>query len=344
VNRKTLLVAWAAICVVAFGFLMRWISSSTREAPPVIHAQPRQPNIAPVPTDAPAATQLPDGPYEPSDPRWAEVRQKDKLDARWEWKLPVNFYGRVVDEKEQPVAGAKVEFSWTTLNREGTAQETTVSDAQGAFQLLNKQGKSLVVRVSKDGYYTPKQQQMSFDYSAFWKADYYQPNPRNPVLFHLRKKGEGERLSSGEIRPVIPANGTPVRVDLLNGGRVLPEGQLEIAAVTNTEEYSPRLFDWRASIAVPGGGGLVEHNSEFPFEAPQYGYQPRVEFNMLASSPDWKRAIQKSYFIQFGSPPKYGRIQVEFVGTSQEVSISFAVNPSGSRTLEMAQPPQTSDR
>lgn len=103
--------------------------------------------------------------------------------------------------------------------------------------------------------------------------------------------------------------------------------------MTNTEQYSPRFYDWRATIAVPGGG-LVEHSSEFPFEAPQDGYQPGVEFNMSANSPDWQGGIEKTYFIQFGSPPKYGRIQVHFLGASQKVLISFAVNATGSRNLE----------
>ena len=159
------------------------------------------------------------------------------------------------------------------------------------------------MRVSKEGYYTPKQQQISFDYAGFWEANYHNPDPHNPVVFHIRKKHHAEILSSGEIRPTIPPNGTPVRFDLLNGGKVSPDGQLEIAAVTNTEKYPPRIFNWRATISVPDGG-LIEHNAEFPFEAPESGYQPSVEFDMSTNVPDWKRLIEKSYFIEFGSPPR----------------------------------------
>ena len=159
------------------------------------------------------------------------------------------------------------------------------------------------------------------------------PDPNNPVVFHIRKKNQGEALSSGEIRPTIPADGTPARFDLLNGGTVSPDGQLEIAAVTNTEQYPPRIFNWRATIAV-AGGGLIEHNAEFPFEAPEGGYQPSVEFDMPTNAPDWKRVIEKSYFIEFGSPPRYGRIRVRINGGSQKASVSYWVNPSGSRNLE----------
>jgi len=257
--------------------------------------------------------------------------------------MPINFFGRVVDENEQPVPSAKVELSWTDLSQAGSSQAQTTTDAQGFFSLLNQTGRHLEVRVSKDGYYTPKRQQISFDYAAFWEADYHVPDPNNPVLFHIRKKNQGEALRSGEIRPTMPADGTPMRFDLLNGGRLSPDGQLEIAAVTNTEKYPPKIFNWRATILVPGGG-LIEHNAEFPFEAPEDGYQPSVGFDMPTNAPDWKPLIEKSYFIEFGSPPRYGRIQVQINGGSQKASVSYWVNPSGSRNLEANSNGQVSSR
>ena len=81
-------------------------------------------------------------------------------------------------------------------------------------------------------------------------------------------------------------------------------------------------------------GGLLEHALEFPFEAPEHGYVPKVEFKMQAAAPDWKRVVEKNYFIRFGTPPKYGRIHVRFNGASQKVFLKYTVNPSGSRNLE----------
>jgi hypothetical protein len=286
---------------------------------------------------------MPGGAYEPSDPRWKDVHAKDLVDQAWEWRMPINFFGRVLDENEQPVPGTKVELSWTNLSQAGSSEAQTTTDAQGFFSLLNRTGRHLQVRVSKNGYYTPKRQQISFDYAGFWEANYYQPDPHNPALFHIRKKNQGEALRSGEIRPAMPADGTPVRFDLLNGGRLSPDGQLEIAAVTNTEKYPPKIFNWRATILVPGGG-LIEHNAEFPFEAPKDGYQPSVGFDMPTNAPDWKPLIEKSYFIEFGSPPRYGRIQVQINGGSQKASVSYWVNPSGSRNLEANSNEQVSSR
>jgi hypothetical protein len=284
---------------------------------------------------------MPGGAPEPSDPRWKEREMKRRIDPEYEWKMPINFFGRVVDENEQPVSGASIVAQWSDLSASGATNETTFTDDQGLFSITGKTGRGITIRVSKDGYYTPKRQQISFDYAGFWEADYYEPNPNNPVLFYLRKKNQGEALRSGEIRPTIPANGTPVRFDLLNGGKASPEGQLEIAAVTNTEKYPPRIFDWRATITVPGGG-LIEYNAEFPFEAPEDGYQPNAEFDMPTNVQDWKRLIEKSYFIKFGSPPRYGRIQIGIDGSSQKAAVTYWVNPSGSRNLEASSNDQVS--
>ena len=247
--------------------------------------------------------------------------------------MPINFYGRVVDENEQPIVGAKIEAQWSDLSANGASSEVTSSDSHGSFSITGKKGRGITIRIAKEGYYTPKQQRTSFDYAAFWEANYHEPDGANPVVFRLLKKGQGETLSAGEAWPTIPADGTPVRLDLLNNARVSNDGQLEISAVTNTEKYPPPVFDWQAAIAVEGGG-LLEHDAEFPFEAPEEGYVPKVEFQMPASAPDWRRSIEKSYFVRIGTPPKYGRIRVRFNGASQKVSMHYAINPTGSRNLE----------
>jgi hypothetical protein len=282
---------------------------------------------------SPQEKQLPGGLYQSSDPRWAEVNAKDKVDRAWEWRMPINFYGRVVDENEEPIVAAKVHAQWSDLSANGASSEETLSDSHGSFSITGKTGRGITIRIGKDGYYTPKQQQISFDYAAFWEPNYHQSDPNRPIVFHLLRQGQGEMLSAGESRKEVPADGTPVRLDLLNGARISDDGQVEIAAVTNTEKYPPRRFDWWASMAVREGG-LLEHDLEFPFEAPAEGYTPSVVFEMPANRSDWTRSVEKSYFIRFGTPPKYGRIRVRFNGGSQKVSLDYAVNPTGSRKLE----------
>jgi hypothetical protein len=294
-----------------------------------------EPAVADESTSAP----WPRMPYQGlADPRWAEMNRRDAVDKNWQWKMAINFYGKAVDQSGQVVSEARVDFAWNDLSSEGTSRSHVVTDGQGGFTLTGQKGKILQVDVSKDGYYKLKSERLrSFEYADFSQKHYHEPDPGNPVLFHLVKKGEGEALLTGNVEVNAPANGAPVRVDLLNGGRISAEGQVEIAAVTSTLQYPPRFFDWRATIAAPGGG-LVEKCDELGFAAPIKGYLPRVEFNFPASAPDWKRSVRKSYYIRFGHPAKYGRVEIDVNGGKQLVFLRFVVNPSGSRNLEPQNP------
>ena len=350
--KNRLLLGFAGVLLVAS--VAAWLFQA--ESPPVSTILPeakatRQGNLAQEPVKQPHEdrTQPPSMPTPPgyeglSDPRWKERERKLLIDEVYEWKMPINFYGRVVDEMMLPVVDAKIQFQWSDLSESGASDAEAVSDSTGRFELVGKNGNGLTVRVSKNGYYTPlRTAARTFENTRFWDVNYYKPNATNPVLFHLRKKGEGEMLIQGGIRPRIPPDGTPARFDLLNKGRISSGGQLEVAAVTNTEMYPPRFFNWRASVSVPDGG-LLEYDTEFPFQAPETGYKNRIEFEMLEGGSGWRRSIDKSYFIQFGTPPKYGRVNVHLSGASQTIGIDYWINPSGTRNLEPREQPQVSTR
>jgi hypothetical protein len=85
-------------------------------------------------------------------------------------------------------------------------------------------------------------------------------------------------------------------------------------------------------MSIPDGG-FIEQDDEFPFEAPESGYKPSVEFEFRAGETNWTQNLHKRYYIAFGEPPKYGWIDVE-TGIYRGVSLSYAINPSGSRYLE----------
>ena len=346
-KRQRLVLLFGGLLIFAIAW---WLWQPTQPESPVTVAL-ATPAPAPAPVQLPPApTATPPQPIEAepppkgrylglTDPRWEWWNRMREADISFEWKMPINFYGVVRDQDETPIVGVKIEFTWNDLSKEGTSKEETVTDQVGEFRLIGKTGKGLGIRMSKDGYYIPRDKssgnRFSFEYADFSTPNYYEPDEGNPVVFHLRKKGAGEALLIGRIEINTPANGAPVRVDFLNGGRVSPEGQLEISAVTDTRQYPPRIFDWRATLSVPGGG-LLEYNDEFPFSAPEAGYLPQVQFSYPATAPDWKRSVQKRYYIRFGTPAKYGRVQIDLDGGRQLVFVRYWINPSGSPSLEPA--------
>ena len=125
---------------------------------------------------------------------------------------------------------------------------------------------------------------------------------------------------------VSTADGSPVRVDFFNQ-KVGRDGQMEISE--NINKYGN---GWSYRLAIPDGG-LIETTDEFPFEAPESGYQPVVELKFQKGDPNWTERLDKTFYIAFGSPRKYGRIHIETTMTTGTI-LEYAINPNGSQNLE----------
>ena len=265
----------------------------------------------------------------------AEVTRRDRSDPKWEWRVPIQFYGKVVDENLSPVRDAKVHFQWTDLSH-GTSEADSVSDGQGNFSLSGVQGKRLLVRVTKVGYYASSSNEGSFEFANPFEEIYYRPSKAKPVLFYLRKKGEGAQLIKKSIQVVLPGDGSGTNVDLATG-KVSASGQLEVHA---WKPWPPRPllphYDWKVTFAVPDGG-IVDAPEQFAFEAPEAGYKPSFEFNMPADAGDgWRIEVEKAFYFSYGQPRRYGRLNFRTDGHSRYIFINYVFNPSGSRNLEEA--------
>lgn len=86
------------------------------------------------------------------------------------------------------------------------------------------------------------------------------------------------------------------------------------------------------TLSVPDGG-LIEHHDEFPFEAPEGGYQLAIELRFNRESTNWVSGFKQDFHIMFGQPRKYGRIHVE-TDTFTGAHVEYAINREGSRNPE----------
>jgi len=248
------------------------------------------------------------------------------------WQVPIDFYGKVVDQEGKPIAGANIHFHWVEFPDEnGNRSTNTESDAEGLFSLRGVCGPILTVLVSKEGYY-PRRGGAHYGPLA---AESFSPDPQNPVVFRLRKRGTGVELitSDNGIRPNlavrVPKDGTPVRVDFFEK-RVSPTGQLEISQ--NKPPWG-EAKEWSFRLCIPDGG-FVENNDEFQFEAPVTGYVPTVEYRFRKGEVNWATQVNKQFYIVFGHPPRYGWLRIESNLTQETVFLTYAINPTGSRNLE----------
>lgn len=251
---------------------------------------------------------------------------------------PIDFYGKVEDESNNPVAAADVQFRWDDLAAEDfTRTSVAESDAEGLFSLVGKRGATLSVLVSKEGYYTPHSGRGSFQYAN--GNPNFSPDPENPVIFRLRKKGQGATLIETKFPPgmriaQLHHDGTPVQLDLLSGTQVSAgNGQLELQFSRDISNKNVTKFDWELQLSAPNGGGLIPTDEEFPFEALQNGYQPSIVIDMPATNEDWNNTLNTQYYIQLPNGD-YGRLDLYFLARNGVFIVNSAINPTGSRNLE----------
>jgi hypothetical protein len=254
-------------------------------------------------------------------------------------QTPIDFYGKVIDENSNPVSGVNIGFRWDDLTADDATRTTTAtSDAEGLFSLHGKRGATLTVSVSKTGYYVSPKDADSFYFAFAPNNTVYSADSQNPVVFHLRKKGQGVELVTSNngmqsnLAVLVPINGDAVRVDLLQqkaGGA----GDLEISQIKPDRAHLQQATNWSFHMSIPAGG-FIEEDDPFPFTAPETGYQTTVDLNFMKGEADWATQISKTYYIAFGQPQKYGWLRIEANIAQQTVFLTYAINPTGSQNLE----------
>ena len=271
-----------------------------------------------------------------TDPKWIWWNEKSAIDPQFEWKMPISFYGKVVDEDGQPVSGTTASFIWTDMSAQGTSTIESVSDHQGLFVLDGVQGKRLQVRVKKDGYYTNADNPLSFEYAAFFEPNYHNPDRQNPVIFRLRKKGDvTKELIVRESLIGITPNGSPHPIDLRTAEKASP-GDIAIS-ITRSAPKDVRKYEWSLTIAGVDGAGLIESTEQFMFEAPKEGYLTQYSYRFDVNSPHWQNQLRRKYFVRSADGRFYARVEIKAMPQFQNSAaarVLFFVNPTGSRNLE----------
>lgn len=257
------------------------------------------------------------------------------------------FHGRVVDERNTPVRGAKARFSLTNNpNPNGSgARGETESDQDGRF-VISGRGMGIYVEVSQEGYYrVPELDGKRGSYGGFRNhenlsnIDVPMPTEEKPAIFVLRKMGETVPLVHiGKRSIIVPKDGAPTEIDLGTGQVVAAnKGQLRVEVWTQNQGMNPNKgqhYDWRCRLTI-NGGGLVERAGQFDFEAPEGGYAPTAELAQSATAERWRSSMDKQFFVRLADN-RYGRINIEMIAGGDHFIVmeSFLNSKPGSRNLE----------
>lgn len=267
----------------------------------------------------------------------AEIHTVSQKNWEETWRrldeTPMDLYGIVLDEKDQPIADAIVRISWNPLKGD-TNEVMLKSDSNGRFAFTGRKGRYVNVDVKKEGYdvVLGDRSRLPFNFAAIPGQQGYRSNPNRPEVFRLRKQGKGAPLVRGYSIINLPPDGSTI-VDL-NTGQVSPTGDLEFALKRSRNELP---FAWEAQARIETGG-FVKAEGQFPFTAPESGYQQelRWSFPLNEQGRQPRTDFEETYYIAFGSPRKYGRLRFWAKADTRVLIVEAFVNPMGDRNLEPA--------
>lgn len=258
----------------------------------------------------------------------------------WMWSenhKSMDFYGKIVDQDNQPVEGVSVTAGVGTYEgptRSGGQKYYTVSDAAGRFSFTGIHGAGCGYILEKSKYEFNQRQPFAS------RPKDYVPDPNNPAVISMWKLQGAEPMLRTQIQAGLACDGTSRRLDPLSGRR--DTGKLIVALTRNPINIDrERPFDWTLNLEI-SGGGLIETSDIYPYEAPTGGYQHSVSISMPANTKQWTPQVNRSYYIFDGK--NYGRITIDIMANYQPPPTHFEVasymNPTGSRNLEFDQTKQ----
>lgn len=265
---------------------------------------------------------------------WEWWRSMNKADPSFQWKMPIEFYGKVVDQFSEPVAAATVDITWTAVD--DSHRTEILSDADGNFQFTGVRGKSLGVSIRKVGYLPTKQSGGGFEYAEFSNERFHVANREHPVVFRLQKLMGAEPMlkfiTNAEVD--VGANSVVLNAETGKLGR---DGDVSFSIITGSKgPYGP---DFTITITAKDGAAFAFSEDEFMNSAPAGGYQAAAVFNKLSSGQGYNRVQPYRFYVKTRSG-KYAAVDGDITireGLSEGKAGFHAIvyhNPSGSRNLE----------
>jgi hypothetical protein len=331
-----------------------WLSSPKKTAPPVVAAvvpasitpSAATPQTLSKPEDLPRIIQpFARTPYMGlKDPRWIERRRLREEDPAYQWRTPIEFFGKVIDEKNQPVPGAEIEYSWSgtieKYGKDGVGHRTMKSDASGSFHIHGIEGKGMTLYVKKLGYYSRGYPQGSFEYAGFWERNFIEPDRNKPVTFHLVKRPVAEPTYRIGSRIFLESPALETHLDLLSPtAQSTAPADLYVCITRASGASYEKPFDWTVTIEGRNGAEIVETTDEFMLLAPADGYQPKLVRDYMNPTGNARQKVR--FYVRSKGRKLYAAVDFEMaafrrMNGSEPASIVIlaTVNPTDSPNVE----------
>jgi len=249
---------------------------------------------------------------------------------------PQDSYGKVVDQSGQPIEGAIITgylHFIVGMDADRMEKHLTTTDSNGDFELTGLKGEHLGAMPTKPGYIFK-----SGSDSYRLPTNGQKTSRDNRAVYIMWKLQGAEPMVHAKVHAYVPCDGTATSYDILTGHKAANGDLVLTLTRTPVDIERGRPFDWKATVELPSGGGVIPINETYPNEAPAEGYEPKLTIEMPKSMKGWDAAFERSYYFKNGKV--YGRmtvsIQADFQPPPTSLDVEIYANPSGSPAAEIS--------
>ena len=263
----------------------------------------------------------------------------------------IHFYGKLVDQKDNPVKGAKIiyEIEKYGLFFPSVGRRSVKRGKDGRFKIRGGNAAKLrILDAILDGYeYLWIENDSSFEYRTFYNDDIrHDPDKNHPVILHIRKR-EAEccyvlkREYQYRFNP--EKQDKRIGIDLFSAHDSIKHPDdaaskawdLEISA-----QNDPDNNQWILTFKTNGEKSGIQNAAKELYMAPEDGYGQEVSLSIKYSrnSHDYSRMF--ALFVRTDNPTAYLRIDLGYTSSGDGLRINFNsfMNPYGERLLESVKP------
>lgn len=262
------------------------------------------------------------------------ARMQEVIDQIRRNAIVIEFYGKVVDQYAQPVAGASVKIKVTGFEEEPPIIELQ-TDENGLFSLNRNRGvkghKLYVTSIEKDGYEfnmggVPNP--YGFYYTGYTptRPNGFVPDANNPMVYHMRKKGEVKTfvLKTTDPRIFLTPPQSEQGIDFVNQ-----------RAINNPTTVSKKYFvdlmvsgaydetnGWAVRFAIPSQEKGLCASQQILDKAPADGWLSEY----VVQGTDFDLLKEPIYiYTKSRNPAIYSRLFIRSI-SARKSSVSFHVN------------------
>lgn len=270
----------------------------------------------------------------------------------------VAFYGRVLDQQGEAVAGARVRFEvGGRYLAGGSGFGALLTDNDGRFHLRGKGGSLTIDEITHPDideyrYRTPDGQiggrpgfwgyQHTEGGNDFIWSDYTEENPYVFTVWRKTDDSLATKLFQDDQTFDFSCDGAVYTFDFTKKKAAemqkkgAADGQLRVRYHCEAQQHFRYMGDWSVEIEAVDGG-IQETSDVYLNQAPEAGYQSVYKIEMKQGEPDYQGRVTKQFYFSAHGDQFHGSIIATFEpyipNKPPLIFMDYKVNPTRSQAL-----------